>query len=423
MDSSVAGFYASDIEQLRAVTAPGRAGERQGRMKQNVRAMDARVLLFHEYAHHFQAANSRRLYPAWYREGFAEFVSTAMFDEKYTRVGMFTSARAMWLASGDWLPIDRFLRGRRRDSSDNAMFYAQAWLATHYLFMTPARAAGFDRYCDALQLGGDPLEAFEPAFGISYAEFDAELRRYKRGSLKILHLNADTTDYAATIVSRRLGAAADSILMPLSFLRAVPMRDEAKESVAIIRREAAKHPADPYAQIALAHVEVWYGDLAKARLQLDGLVKTQTDDPEVHHLSGLCDLRAAYAGGDIELFKSARSAFAAAHRMDESRAVSLYRYFECVLNIEGELSEHAVDVIVAAYGIAPQIHALALVAAQALMHEERWDEAETILQPLAAPSHRSRDERASALHDAVLAKQQVPLTLYASAATLSDQYE
>ncbi len=422
MGKTIAGYYDSSAEQIRAVTAPDRAYERQRNMKRNIRAMDARVVLFHEYAHHFLRANSRRTYPRWYNEGFAEFVSTAVFDKDATLVGMFTSDRAIWLTIGDWLDIDKFLVGGPFDREDTSMFYAQAWLATHYLFVKPERAAGFDRYCIALQGGGDPLESFEPAFGISRGDFDRELKKYKRDAIQIRSLIPDTTDYAATIASQRLTAGADELMMPLSYLQSVPPRDYAKETVELVRKEAKKHAGDPFAQYALAHVEVWYGELATARTQLDALLASQPDNPDIQHLSGLCDLRMAHEADDEALFKRARGAFAKAHRLDGARAISLFRYVECVLAIDGEISDHAIDVLVNAYKMAPQINALAYVTTQALIQHERWEEAELVITPLSSSAH-GEDERARALLAAVKAKQQPDFVFYASAARLSDEFE
>lgn len=419
---SVAGFYDSSAEQLRAVTAPDRARERQRDMKRNIRAMDARVVLFHEYAHHFLRANNRTVYPRWYNEGFAEFVSTAIFDDTASRIGMFTSNRAVWLTVGTWLGIDKFLRGAELDGGDTAMFYAQSWLATHYLFNKPERAAGFDRYCKAMEAGGDPLESFQPSFGIPREEFDRELRRYKREAIQILNLPPDTTDYASTITSERLSAAADELMMPFCYLQGVPPRQYAKETLEIVRREAAKHEADPFAQQALAHSEVWYGDLSKARAQLDALLASQPDNPDIHHLSGLCDLRMAYGANDPAIFKRARGAFTKAHRLDASRAISLFRYVECELGIEGEISDHAIEVLVTAYLLAPQIDALAYVTAQALMQHERWEEAEHVLRPLSSSAH-GEDKRARALLEAAKTKQTPGFAFYASAARLSDEFE
>jgi hypothetical protein len=391
-------------------------------MKNNIRAMDARVVLFHEYAHHFVAANSRTRYPRWYNEGFAEFISSVSLDEREMRVGMFTRNRAAWLMTGDWLEIDKFLKGRDLDSEETAMFYAQGWLATHMLFMRSERAAGFDRYCKAMEAGQDVIAAFQPSFGISVEEFDKELRRYRREAIKILHLPYEAAA-APTITTQRLTAGADELLAPMSYLQSVPPRTDAKDTVDFVRREAAKHPADPFAQKALAHVDVWYDDLARARTQLDALLATHAGDPDVHHLSGLCDLRRAYQDTDAALFTKARGAFTKAHSLENTRAMSLFRYMECDLNIENDITEHMAEVLLMAYELAPQVEVIALVTAQALMQLELWKDALFILEPLATSAHAEQSERVRPILEAARAQQQMTFMLFGSARLLSDFYE
>jgi len=422
MGSSVSGFYDASVEQVRAVSSSDRSQERQRDMKNNIRAMDARVVLFHEYAHHFVAANNRTRYPRWYNEGFAEFISSVSLDEKEMRVGMFTRNRAAWLLTGDWLEIDKFLNPRELDGEETAMFYAQAWLATHMLFMRPERAAGFDRYCKAMETGQDVIAAFQPSFGISADEFDKELRRYRREAIKILHLPYDAAAVPA-ITIQRLTSGADELLAAMSYLRAVPPRSDSKDTVELVRREAAKHPADPYALKALAHVEVWYGDLAKARTQLDALLAAHGADAEVHHLSGLCDLRQAYKDQDKALFTKARGAFTQAHSLDGTRAMSLFRYMEADLNVEGRITEHMAEVLLMAYEIAPQVQPIALVTAQALMQLELWKDALFILEPLATSAHAEQSERVRPILEAARAKQPLTFMLFGSAALLSDESE
>jgi hypothetical protein len=423
VDKTTAGFYDSSIEQIRAVMAPDRALERQRDMQKNIRAMDGRVVLFHEYAHHFLRANSRRIYPRWYNEGFAEFVSSVSFSDDGLHVGMFTANRAIWLTSGDWLGIDRFLLGEDLSGEDRAMFYAQAWLATHLMFNKPERAAGFDRYCVALQDGGDPIGAFEPAFGLSPQEFDKELRAYKRKSMQIYLMPEEKVDYASSVSVKRLSEAADDLLMPLSYLRAVPPKRVAAQTVAQVSQEARKHQGDAFALRALA-TELWYGDLSQARMHLDALLLAEPNNADTHHLSGLCDLRAAYKAGDGQLFQRARGAFAAAHRLDETRAASLFRYVECDLFLEKTMTPHMVDVLVAGYRIAPQVDAISLVTAQALIQHQRWDEALFILRPLASAPHGGRTSaRAKVYLEAAKTKQQTSFSFFASADRLEQDFE
>jgi hypothetical protein len=405
---NVAGFYSTSLEEVRAVRGPEQGLERQRDMPRNVRALDSRVVLFHEYAHHHMRANANIAYPPWYREGFAEFTGTADFSDTAVQLGKFTMGRARWLAGGDWMEIDKFLAGNPLEMSgeDGAQFYAQAWLAAHYLAQNSPRAQGFDKYCRALQAGGHPLDSFEPAFGISRGNFDKELKDYKRKRLSIWQIPDNPGDIATKITSTQLTAGADDLLMPASFIRSRPMNDEAAAAIAHIRTHAAKHPQDPFASHVLAMSEIWYGDLESARRTLDTLAAADPNSAEVKHFSGLCDLRMAYRTDDATLFKRARSSFVSAHKIDGTRAHSLFRYVECSLMQQTNDPQHLIDVLVAAYNLAPQIDVIALVASQMLMEHERFSEAEAVLRPLVGELHAyGRAEIARTLMNAATSKQ------------------
>jgi hypothetical protein len=418
--SEVAGFYASAIEEVRAVSNINKSFENQRLMPKHVRAMDARVVLLHEYVHHYIRANDRVTYPAWYNEGIAEFLSTADFVDDGVLIGKFTMNRAIWLNSGTWLNIETFLTKPPLElsRSNTSEFYAQAWLATHYIFRTPERSEGFDRYVKALHEGGDPLGAFQPAFGITPQEFDREVKAYKGKPIvggKIMDITAK--DVEASLV--RLPVSADELMMPMSHLRSVPPREEVGASISTIRAQAKKHAGDPFATRALALTEVWYGDLAEARKLLDGLVAAEPQNAEVLHLSGLCDLRMAYANADEALFKRARGQFTAAHRIDGTRGGSLYRYVECVWRMNGKIDQHLLDVLAMAYGLAPQVRSFALATAQALMEHGMFKQASNVLRPLIGDSHG--DDTAFAKELAALAqaeKKPERFRFPASAATL-----
>ncbi len=422
--ADIAGFYNASVEHVSATTAPFRAFERQKDMMRHVRAMDAQVILFHEYAHHFMKANLEKAFPDWYSEGFAEFVSTADFTDEGVWIGKFTNLRGQWLGNGDWLSIDKFFTRKGLNRNQTQMYYAQAWLAVHYMFTHPERARAFDRYAMAISSGDDPVAAFQPAFGITVQEFDKELRDYKREKLSIFQLAEKKVDHASAITVQRLSAAANELLASMAFIRSVPLINQAKDTVAHVRKEAAKFHDDPFAIEALATVELWYGEPAKARELADKLIALNPARAETQHLSGLCDLRAGYANNDIELFKRARGSFAEAHRQDKTMAVSLFRYIECLARIEGGFTQHMLDVALEAHRLDPQVVVIKILAAQGLIQHKRWKEAEVLLSALMMEPHEADSNgRIRTLMEAARAQQATPLIFYASAPSMEHRPE
>ena len=104
---------------------------------------------------------------------------------------------------------------------------------------------------------------------------------------------------------------------------------------------------------SLALAEIWYGDLAQARKFLDALLTLDVNPAETHHLSGLCDLRAAHAANDKVLFHKAKAGFTNAYRLDDRRAHSLFRYVECAQRELGAIDQHLLDSLGASLTLAP----------------------------------------------------------------------
>ena len=111
------------------------------------------------------------------------------------------------------------------------------------------------------------------------------------------------------------------------------------------------------------------------------------DSAATHHVSGLCDLRAAYAASNVSLFERARKSFGRSHARDDARASALFRYFESGLNATGAVDDHLIEILIKAYQLAPQVDAIVATTAHALMARDRFDEAVIVLRPLAANPH------------------------------------
>jgi hypothetical protein len=413
--SSVAGFYTGSIEEVIAVTTK-RSGGLSVRNTQ--RATDSRTILFHEYAHHYMMANQRVAFPGWYVEGFAEFLSTAEFTDKGVYIGKFTPDRAMWLGQGDWVDIKTFLSKAPHElrGLDVIRFYSQAWLATHYLFNSLERSKGFDRYVSALAAGGDVLGAFEASFGISPEAFDNELRVYRHKGIQFRLMPGVAADSSIPVAAQRLGRSADDLLMSCAYIRGRPEPKRAASVVASIRSQAKKYPDDPFAMRSAALAETWYGDLTQSRQIIDALLAIDASNAETLHLSGLCHLRAGYAAQDQDMIGKARGDFAAAHRRDGTRASSLFRYVECGIYLKGEVDDHLMDALLAAYTLAPQVDSIALMTAQGLMQHRRFGEAVFLLRPLAADVHGGDNAKAAqGMLATAMSEQQTEFKIFGSA--------
>jgi hypothetical protein len=106
--SDIAGFYSGRAGTSLAVV-PRASGS--GRATD----LNPATILLHEYSHHLMLQNATAAYPAWFREGFAEFYSTARF-EKDGAIGFGAAAnhRGWALLGMPPLPIELLFDPTRR---------------------------------------------------------------------------------------------------------------------------------------------------------------------------------------------------------------------------------------------------------------------------------------------------------------------
>ena len=197
--------------------------------------LSGQATLFHEYAHHFMYRHAAAAYPAWYREGFAEYVSTVAFDmDRHYTFGAPSWHRLKQLERRD-VPIETLLTAEvdEIEAKQRSNFYAWSWLLTHMLKSDPARARQLDAYLAAFAKGASPKQAAS-AFG-DLAALETQLREYARGTLPYRKSRAplgDTADTQAETLSlvasrlaelrlqRRVGSDKNAVVEPLEQLAA-----------------------------------------------------------------------------------------------------------------------------------------------------------------------------------------------------------
>lgn len=139
----------------------------------------------HEYLH-LLVKNKLRGAPLWFKEGLAEYYSTADVskDNKIT-LGRPIKSRIFTLRDHELLPLQKLLTVDyyspyyvERDK--RGLFYAESWALVHYLLSGKggAHQAQLSRYL-SLAASGVPVEdSFARAFQTSFATVEKELRGY-----------------------------------------------------------------------------------------------------------------------------------------------------------------------------------------------------------------------------------------------------
>jgi Flp pilus assembly protein TadD len=376
----VAGFYTANSGGIAAFADESAAGRGEQRNQ----------ILLHEIAHHFMLQYRPLPYPAWYVEGFAEYVMTTQFEKGEIEFGAYNPGRAYTLTQGKWLPLERVLFGGvPTDGEEMAAFYAQSWLIAHYMMRSNVHRPKLAAYISKLAGGEDARKAFDASFPEPLAELEAALRAYVKRGMTFSRLKRNSAAVPPAMTITPLPASADDLLLAQATLRRGADDGTEATLLAKVRTAAAKH-GDPYAKRVLAHAEAQYGDGAKADALLDELIAGSPKDAELLYLRGLRHLVEARASEDGEAgFKEAQRWFARAHKLDPNHFQTLIRYAESLQVDRRMVSDNTINILLLARELAPQVSETAMNAAGLLIARGRFAEAEGLLLPLTGNPHNT----------------------------------
>jgi tetratricopeptide (TPR) repeat protein len=404
----------SDLAQINPGTGPNVAGtyfpvgEDIFAAAINDREQD---YLFHEYFHHFTLQLPATAgYPAWLVEGLAEYFMTAEVLEGSVRIGGYNENRIYGLFATSWIPLDDLLTqrvGEARRGSHRNTYYPVSWLLTHWFMSEEPRRVQLRAYLEALREGVDSVTAMEQATGMTTSEITRALRRYTR--LRVITYTA--TFPAPEITVTRLPRSADDLLLIGQRLKVGVAAERRADTAALVRRLAARHPDDPFALLQLGHAELHFGDPDVGEAVLTRLLEREPDNVEALQLMATRYIRLAEESDrTLELMRQARTYLARAHAADPNHYYTLQLLAETRQMAADYPTDNDMLTWDRAFQLAPQLAAIRLGFANALMEAEEFEQAELVLQPLAnAPHGGATAERAAALLDRAV-KRQSPFT-------------
>ncbi|NWG53858.1 MAG: hypothetical protein HXY28_09080 [Hydrogenophilaceae bacterium] len=344
-------------------------------------------VLFHEYAHHFMLRYFPAAYPAWYVEGFAEYVATVDVRPDSYSIGRFEPMRIRALETTRWLPMERLLAAPVSSLSEEERqnFYAQSWLLVHYCANTPGCTDTLQRYFGAMRGGADPIAAFNEHFAKTPDALQDELRRYIRTALT--YVTMARTPARTPLSVSRLSPGADDLLTRDLRLRCGVQDEDRAELIDAVRRRASGSD-DPFALRTLARAEILAGDHGAARAALSRALAANPQDLDALYLMGVAYQREAEANVDDEtLIAESRRHFVRAHRVDPRHAPTLYRFAMTFWTQEAAMPAERLDILVEAANLAPQVDEIGMNAAIQLAAHGRRDEAIAALRPIAYNPH------------------------------------
>ena len=144
-------------------------------------------VIFHEYTH-FMVDNNlgRSTVPPWFNEGLAEYYETFRIEkDQEVHLGDLQNNYLYLLNQEKMIPLEQFFAVDNYSLHNNGnhgrtIFYGQAWALMHYLQEgnKGARRGQLSKFLSAVLQNKPAKEAFQEAFQTDYAGMEKELRKY-----------------------------------------------------------------------------------------------------------------------------------------------------------------------------------------------------------------------------------------------------
>ncbi|HEY0052370.1 MAG TPA: hypothetical protein VGB49_03055 [Caulobacteraceae bacterium] len=372
----IAGFYSASTDNMFGVAIRTRGNDH---------------VMKHEYVHHFLWQNGQRSYPGWLSEGYAEYFGPTRIGDRTIDFGLIVENRASRLAGGRWAPLSALLTSGPFDlpgDHDGEMFYAQAWLLTHWFVADPARRARLADYLNAIRGGADSVAAMEAAAGMPIADLERTLRSYLAGGLIVSSIPAATLQRPEVTVTQ-MPPSADAFVLTWPRLTSADARDDAAV-LPQLRVDQARWPDDPLGQLTLARAELIYGDLAAAEGLLARRLATDPNDVDALVLMADTRLKAREAeGADQEALSAEASGYLRrALQIEPDNYQALYRSALARSQAPDFPTAEDTRTLLLAFNRAPQVGKIRLAAASALIARGIYPLAITLLEPIANSPHR-----------------------------------
>ncbi|MFT4091690.1 MAG: hypothetical protein QM645_13225 [Asticcacaulis sp.] len=352
-------------------------------------------VLFHEYGHHVMFQHAKLRYPAWYVEGFADYLSTVQFTKGRISVGQAPSSLIYILSQGRWLPYETILNpayktlsDKKRRQGEVSSFYAQSWLLTHYMLSDPQRARNLNDYFARLTMGEESIPAFEAATGLKVNELATKLRSYMQRMPFVDIKNTELPDSDIRIVT--LPAHADQYLLNASLLQTCVPEEQGKAILDDLRLKKATLSQDPAFMLALTRAEILYGTPENVEEDIFKLSQSYPDNYEVHYLIGRLYekiVSKASAEEQKELISIARGAYLDAYRLNKLHAPNLYFLARSFQGEEDFPNQSTVNAAFGANRLSPGVFEYAQFAAFVLIIDGKRDEAVMALTPFTGDPH------------------------------------
>lgn len=380
-----AGFYRNYFPSGVNAFIPRRANDGDDH------SLTPQIVMLHEYTHHIMYSSFQGVaVPTWFSEGFAELFATAKFGaDGSVTFGQIPLYRAYGIDRTNIVPVERLVRRGPdyRDGMQAQVFYGRAWLLTDYLMFDKDRAKVLAAYIGAINSG----KSADEAAGVlgANASLDFKLNAYGR-SKQWPSAVIPADKIAIGEVSVAPLSAAEAAMMPVLIRSNNGVDEKSGKAVAAeARRLAAPYPNDPTVQNELAEAEHDAGELAASEAAADRALAA--DPKSVHALiyKGVNQIdRLKKAGSkDEAAWTSARRLFLAANKLEPLYSYPPQLYYESFGEEGIAPTQGAVNGLLYAYKLRPDLQGLRFEAARALLRAGNKNAARVAIEPLAYSPH------------------------------------
>lgn len=379
----ISGFYTGRATGPLAYV-PKRTGNNAG-------SLGTGTIFYHEYAHHLMMQQLDHPYPEWYVEGFAEFLSTPLFDKDGSvGLGSPPQHRAWGLFNGKSLPLETLIGGTfsKISKQERESIYGRGWLLVHYLAMGGTRKGQLDSYITAIAKGTPPPEAAMLAFG-DLKQLDKELDSYlMRRKLAIFRI-ASAAIKVDPIEARPLTPGGAELILLRAKMKNGVGNGEQEPLAASVRLIQSRFPGDELVELTLAEAELNAGKAVAAQSAADRALKANPKSTEAMVLKGraIIDIAINDPGDQDAAFSEARRLFIGANKIDPEDPEPLMEFYKAFLRQGVRPTANAIAALHYASDLAPQDLGLRMNSAVAYLNENKLKEARVTLTPVAYSPH------------------------------------
>ncbi len=380
MSDRIGGFYTASRSGAIAVVPRSTAND--GRED---------IILFHEYAHHLMLQYFPVAYPAWYVEGFAEYLSTVQFTRDVAKIGLPALHRRYSLNLDRKTPIERLLSATVSDLRSDEMgnFYGRAWLLTHYLSFDPTRRGQQRAYLDKINEGVPALEAARLTMG-DLDILQKDLDRYLAAS-KISYLSiANKAPAVSVTVSELDKATADTLMERLALTRGAN-RERLEPIAARLRKLSTAYPGHPAVLTLLAEAELDLKNFAAAGAAADAVLAVEPNNARALLWKGLSIGRPLFDAGDRDAakWKVARSWIVRANRANIDDPLPLFENYRTFRGEGKPAPPSAIVGLERAVELIPQTNSFRIPLAYEKTKAGDFKTAALLMRPIANAPHAS----------------------------------